>query len=211
MKNLIVLVVLVTALSTLAVAAPLGLCVNGVLSTYIGNSCTINDKMFDIIAYTGNVAAANVDIEFQAVGNEFHLIIDPALGFGLFQTFNFMNRVTVLPGIPPNIPPATFQLVAVKDQGFFSAVAGSAGALHIVNTPGPTYDLSPGNELGGPTFFAGVNSVTTTSTLTGGNPGVSSLELDYLQVNTAVPEPTAVGLIGLGLLGLSFGLRKRTA
>ncbi len=167
--------------------------------------------MFTIGSYTGNVASSVVVISFQAVANEFHLIINPALGAGLFQTFSFTDSITVLAGVAPNIPPAVYQIIAVKDQGFFSAVAGSAGALHIVNTPGPTYDLSPGNELGGPTTFGPVSSITTVSTLTGGNPGLSSLELDYVQTNTntGVPEPASVGFIGLGLLGMSLGLRKR--
>src|SRR6266849_6092750 len=38
--------------------------------------------------------------------------------------------------------------------------------------------------------------------------GLGELEVDYVQANTAVPEPTSLSLIGLGL-GLSLGLRKR--
>jgi hypothetical protein len=208
MKRLLVLSVLMAALSALAIAAPLGACVDGVLSTYLGNSCTIGDKMFDNLTYTGNVAASNVIIDFQVQGNEYHLILAPALGFGLFQTLSFTDRITVLAGVAPNIPPAAFQIIAVKDQGFFSAVAGSAGSLVIANTPGPTYNLAPGNELGGPTFITPTNTVTTVSTLSGGNPGLSSLELDYLQGNTAAPEPATIALIGLGLLALSAGIRS---
>ena len=106
------------------------------------------------------------------------------------------------------LPPANYQIVAVKDQGFFSAVGGSAGALTIQNTPGPTYNLVPGNELGGPTAIAPTTAVTTVSTLTGGNPGLSSLELDYLQANTSVPEPASAGFIGLALLAMSAGIRS---
>jgi hypothetical protein len=210
MKRLFTLSVVLLAISTLAVAAPLGACVDGILSTYIGNSCTIFDKMFNVGPYTGNVAAGNVNVQFQAVGNEFHLILAPQLGAGLFQTLSFTDTITVI-NAPPNVPPANFQIVAVKDQGFFSAVAGSSGSLTIQNTPGPTYNLSPGNELGGPTAIAPTNTITTVSTLTGGNPGLSSLELDYVQANTntSVPEPASAGFIGFALLALSAGIRSR--
>src|SRR6267154_184639 len=147
-KRLSVLALTSVAISTIASAAPLGACVNGILSTYIGNSCTLGDKMFDSFAYTGNVTAAGVSIQFQSVGNEYHLILAPNVGVGLFQTFSFTDSVAVIPGVAPNILPANYQIVAVKDQGFFSAVAGSAWTLTIVNTPGPTYTLTPGNELG---------------------------------------------------------------
>jgi hypothetical protein len=207
MKRLFTLSVVLLAVTTLSSAAPLGACVDGILSTYIGNSCTIFDKMFNVGPYAGNVAAANVNIQFQAVGNEFHLILAPQLGFGLFQTLSFTDTIIVI-NAPPNVPPANFQIVAVKDQGFFSAVAGSAGSLTIQNTPGPTYNLSPSNELGGPTAIAPTSTVTTVSTLTGGNPGLSSLELDYVQANIAVPEPAYASVIGLALLALSAGIRS---
>ena len=167
----------------------------------------IFDKMFNVGPYTGNVSAVNVNIQFQAVGNEFHLILAPQLGFGLFQSLSFTDTITVLAGVAPNLPPANFQIVAVKDQVFFSAVARSAGSLTVQNTPGPTYNLSAGNELGGPTAITPTNSVTTVATLTGGNPGLSSLELDYVQANTAVPEPASAGFIGLALLALFAGIR----
>ena len=135
----------------------------------------IFDKMFNVGPYTGNVSAVNVNIQFQAVGNEFHLILAPQLGFGLFQSLSFTDTITVLAGVAPNLPPANFQIVAVKDQVFFSAVARSAGSLTVQNTPGPTYNLSAGNELGGPTAITPTNSVTTVATLTGGNPGCPAL------------------------------------
>lgn len=208
------LFVLSAVLSASAFAAPIGTCTLGVLSTYLGNTCTLGDKSFDNFTYTGNVAATNVSIDFQMVGTEFHLIFAPVTGAGFFTNFTLTNSITVLPGVAPNIAPANYQIVGVKDQSNFSAAPGSAGLLNIVNSPGPTYNLVPGSETGGPTFFAGTSSVITTSTLSGpaiggsANPGLASLELDYIQANTAVPEPATLGLIGAGLMALGL-LRKR--
>jgi hypothetical protein len=102
--------------------------------------------MFNINSYTGNVAASNVNLQFQVVGNEFHLIMAPVLGAGLFQTFAFSDTITILAGVAPNIPPASYQITAAEAQAFFPGVAGSSGVLTIQNTPGPTFNLSPANQ-----------------------------------------------------------------
>ena len=213
MKRILFLSVI---LSASAMAATIGTCVPGTLSSVIGNPCQLGDKMFDNFDYSGNVSASNISVDFQMVGPEFHLILAPVTGAGFFTNFLLTDRITVIPGIAPNIAPANYQIVGVKDQSNFSAVPGSAGLLNIVNSPGPTYNLVPGSETGGPQFFAGTTTVTTVSTLTGpggvdgANPGLASLELDYIQANTAVPEPASFALIGLGLVCLGL-LRKQIA
>ena len=206
--------VLPTILSVSAIGAPIGTCTPGALSTFIGNSCTLGDKTFDNFSYSGNVLASNIGLDFQMQGVEFRLILAPMTGAGFFTAFTFTNSITVIPGVSPNIAPAVYRIVGVKDQGYFSLAPGSSGDLHVVNSPGPTYDLVPGNETGGPTFFAPTTAVTTTTTLTGAggvgsaSPGLSSFELGYIQSNTAVPEPATLSMIGLALIGTGL-LRKR--
>jgi hypothetical protein len=171
--------------------------------------------MFDSFAYSGNVAASNVIIDFEMVGTEFHLILAPVTGAGFFTNLSLTDRISVIPGVAPNFPPANYQIVGLKDQSNFSAMPGASGLLNIVNTPGPTFNLVPGNETGGPQFFTGTTTVTTISTLTGpggiagANPGLASIELDYIQANTAVPEPAPFGLIGIALLCAGL-IRKRS-
>ncbi len=214
------LCILSVIMSVSAVAVPIGTCVSGTLNTYIGNPCALGDQVFDNFAYSGNVAPSNVSIEFESVGTEFHLILAPVTGAGFFTNLSLSDTVSVTPDVAPNISPANYQIVGVKDQSNFSAMPDSAGLLNVVNSPGPTYDLVPGNETSGPTFFAGTTSVTTVSTLTGpsgtdgANPGLASFELDYIQANTelsdtaTIPEPATFGLIGIALVGGGL-FRKR--
>lgn len=202
-------------LSVSAIAAPIGTCTPGALSILIGNSCTLGDKTFDNFTYSGNVLATNVGVDFQVKDTEFRVILAPMTGFGFFTTLDFTNTITVIAGVAPNIAPAVYRIVGVKDQANFSLAPGSAGLLHVVNSPGPTYDLVPGNETGGPTFFAPTTSVTTTVKLTGAggtgaaSPGLSTFELGYIQANTAVPEPATLGLIGLAFV--CAGLARKRA
>jgi hypothetical protein len=203
-------------LSVSATAATIGSCVPGALSAYIGNACTLGDKVFDNFDYSGNVDPSNINIDFQMVGAEFRLILAPVTGAGFFTTLSFVDRITVKAGIAPNIPPAIYEIVGVKDQSNFSLAQGTAGQLVVANSPGPAYTLVPGTETGGPAFFTPTGSITTTSTLTGpggtgaASPGLSSFELGYIQADTAVPEPASFALIGSGLLCLGL-LRKRIA
>jgi PEP-CTERM motif-containing protein len=196
-------------LSVSAMASTMGTCTPTALSNLIGNPCAVGALTFNNFAYSGDVDAANINVDFQmaANGTDFSLILAPMTG-SFLRNFTFSDTVTV----------AGNQIVSVNDHANFSLAAGSSGLLTIVNNPGAAFTLSPGNQAGGPTRITPTNSVTTNATLTGpsasADPGLSSFELGYLQANTglktlaAVPEPASFGLFGLGLLSLSL-LRKR--
>lgn len=189
------LFLLSAVISVSALAAPIGTCAPSTLSNLISNPCALGDMMFDNFSYSGDVSASNVNVDFQMVGNEFHLILSPAIGAGFFTNLSLSNRVSVV----------NYQIIGVKDQSNFSAMQGSSGLLTVANTPGATFNLSPGNETGG-AAFPGTSAVTTVSKLTGpggagsASPGLASLELDYIESSTVVPEPATLGLIGIALL-----------
>jgi hypothetical protein len=184
----------------------------------IGNPCAFGDTVFSNFSYTGNVDPSDINVNFQMADNgaEFRLILAPTTGAGFFTNFKFTDTITVIPGIAPNLLPGVYQIVGVKDQSDFSLARNSFGLLDVVNSPGPTYDFTPDNDAGSPAFIAPTTTITTTSTLTGvggiedANPGLSSFELGYIQGDSVVPEPASLGLIGLGLIGLSLH-RKRAA
>jgi hypothetical protein len=67
--------------------------------------------MFNGFAYTGNVDAARMAIDFQMVGDEFHHILAPVTGTGFFTNLSFTDSVAGRTGITPNGPPANHPVV----------------------------------------------------------------------------------------------------
>jgi len=205
-------------LSVPAFAAPIGTCSLTTLSGLIDNPCELGDKMFSNFTYTGDVDPSNISVDFQMGDNgaEVRMILAPVTGAGFFTNFTFTDTITVIPGLAPNPFPGVYQIVGVKDQSDFSLATNSSGLLDVVNSPGPTYDLTPGNETGNPVFFAPTSTITITATLTGAdgvedaNPGLSNFELGFIQADAVVPEPAYFGLIGLCLIGLGM-FRRRAA
>jgi len=89
-------------LSVSAMATP-STCTLTTLSSLINSPCSLGDKIFDNFAYSGNVAASNISVDFEIVGTEFHVILAPTTGSGFFTDFSLTDRVSVIPGVAPNI------------------------------------------------------------------------------------------------------------
>lgn len=212
------LIVLSAIFSASALASSIGTCAPSVVSTMIGNPCTLGSAMFSNFTYSGNVDPAKVSVNFQMASNgtEYRVILAPMSDAGFLTHFTFTDTITS----------TSSHIVGLKDQSDFSLAGGSAGELSISNTPGTNFVLSPDHETGGPSSIAATKSVTTSATLTGSggandaSPGVSSVEVGYLFdtdpvallgiAPTAVPEPASWGFLAVGLGALSL-LRKRTA
>jgi hypothetical protein len=202
-------IVLSAIFSASVMASSIGTCAPSAVSTMIGNPCTLGSAMFSNFTYSGNVDPAKVSVNFQMASNgtEYRVILAPMSDAGLLKNFKFTDTITS----------TSSQIGGLKSQSDFS---GSDGELSITNTPGANFVLSADHQTGGPTSITATNSVTTSATLTGGSPGVSSVELDYLSsanpvtllatAPIAVPEPASWGFLAVGLGALSL-LRKRTA
>ena len=200
MKRLLVLSAVVCGS---AMATPIGTCVPGAMSRYIGNPCGPGENIFDNFAYSGNADASRIISHFQMAGTEFRLVL-PLTGAGFFsQAFLNLAKQRRRVSVKPNIPPAIDQIDGVKDQV----------QLVVAN--------SPGTETGGPAFFASTNSITTfffnfVSTLTGpGGSGGASPELSSFELGTDAVVPRAGlkcsdrhGLIVFGPASKARGVRN---
>ena len=208
--------VLSAVLSVAAIAAPIGTCVPGTLSSHVGNVCRGNVQRNALRPRNSVVKRQRGKVAGPGLRQQDDETKLGAPGDGIFDNFAYsgsldasnVNIDSQMVGIP------IYQIVGVNDQSNFSLAQGTSGQLLVANRPGPAYTLEPGTELGRPTFFAPTGSMVTASTWTGPGGtgdailGLSSFELGHVEADTAVPEPASFALIVTGLFCLGL-IRKR--
>jgi hypothetical protein len=201
-----VFLVLSAVLSLSATASTIGTCVPGALKGYVGNACSLGDRVFESFADTNDADVSRINVNFQVAATAFRTVLEALTGASFFSAQSFADRVGMQTGVAPNVPPAIYQLVGVKDQSNVSLAPGTSGQDVVANT------VVPDTETGDPTP---TSSIVTTSTSTGpvgtdaASLGLSSFELGSIQTtDTTVPEPASFALIGSGLLCLGL-LQKR--
>jgi hypothetical protein len=221
-KYILALAVLMTAGT--AVTYGTAACVNGAtLDTYVAlgeTGCEIGDKIFANFQYnpTGTDPAAGaveVGIDDKVNIDQFGIQLQSATtvwtsGFTLDYTITIVPAdCVVLYG-----PGETCTMIGAQGA-FQGAFAPTTAAMTMVLTPGGTIslnDISTSNNVN-QISFAGITNTSVVITGLGddANDPIDTFGLDvYQHVQSAVPEPAALGLLGAGLLGIGLVHRRRS-
>jgi hypothetical protein len=134
---------------------------------------------------------------------------DPGFTINSYQVLGTADFTSSLTTPIPTTITMLYTLVGGGQNGVTSPLAT------VTNGPGigsngsvPPSPFAIGANLTGNQLAFTVN---VTSTVTAGSPSASSgsVGITFTEVATSVPEPTALGLMGSGLLGLGFLARRK--
>lgn len=213
MKKVLLLLAVFIAVMAPSFAAP-ALCTNVTLNQllaggiYAAEGCQVSDKIFSGFAYSGDVAATNIAVAFQAngpipAGATIQFTPNNGTNWAALTNLSFNTRIdtTLCP---------TCVFVSVLDQiftpptpnsnsGTFSHPGGVPANLNVSGSSPAT--LSAQSALPG-----SLTTINTTFTQTGGST-LQSLSSSFNQNN--VPEPSTFALLGGGLVAFALYRRKR--
>jgi len=183
--------------------------------------CYSQDKLFTNFTYTPgtsnpDASSVNASLAFQAGVNDEHgwtfsaqwanpfsvgfditVCTDAAQGCGVVAPFQriFAVQDQQNSGFTPNAATVAFQN---------NVLVGPAANLPL-NTSGAS--LAALTAQG--TFSSPVSSVQTLATGTPNGAPITQVTLKFYQLDTSVPEPASLSLIGLGLVGLGLLARRK--
>ena len=184
---------------------------SGALTLLTGLSsdgCISQDKIFSDFAYSGDVAAADVNINLvlQTGTSDIHgWSFVPLTAWGVGFTLSY--TITVAPGNP------LVAIIQSKDQMNSGSIPNTVTINDIQTGVTPSPLVLSGAGAGIETVFSDLYNLQTVHTVSTATVGAGSNLLSYEQdfvESTGIPEPVSFVLIGSGLLGLGL-LRRRGA
>ena len=202
MRKLLMIVAAFFAMATVSQASPSS-CVTGTLASFVSlgtTGCSINGNI--VAGVTTNLSSTLqggitlTPITSGAGAGGFTASLDLAALAGTSSTLNFTLAA-----------PAGFNLTALS-----VGITGGAGAsLNLTAANGLNVSATSGGAVVNPTF-SGVGSLNLSGTLnvTAGATGTATLTITpSLTSISATPEPSALSLFAIGLLGLGLVYGRR--
>ena len=166
--------------------------------------CEVSDKIFNNFSYTGDIAAANIDVTFQSngpipAGATIQFAPNNGANWAALTSLSFTTTIDA--ALCPQC-----RFVSVLDQIFTPPTPNSdAGTFTHPGFGTVNVSGSAPSTLSGQLSIGGT-SVGTTFSQTGG----STLQKVSSSFNqTQVPEPTSMMLLGSALVGIALVTRKR--